>query len=525
MTRINTNVASLLSQRVLRGNSGDLSVSLERLSTGLRINRGKDDPAGLIASENLRSEKVALGAAIGNAERADQVVNIAEGGLTEISSILQELQGLITTTANDAGLSVQEREANQLQIDSILQTIDRVAAATSFQGLKLLNGNLDYSTQNVSASVDAFRVNGAKIGFGQTLDVNVLVTGSAQIGGFFMSFAGASLDLANADSQYVIEIAGSEGSRELSFSSGATLADITTAINTFTAVTGVRASVSGTGIRMESSEYGSDEFVSIKVSDDGGIGTASAIGVYDFLNGNALAADPDSNGVNTPLTTYGSVTAQNGVSDAGLDVKATVNGIIATSRGTQLSINTDFLDVEIDLVYDTASANPNASQLGLVAAFEITGGGADFMLAPQVDIGGKVSLGIQDVAVRNVGRANVDVSGTINTYFLSDLATGRDLNLVDGNLEGAQKVVGRAIEEMGALRGRLGAFQKNTIGATIRSLGVSLENTTAAESVIRDADFASETSELTRSQILVQSATNVLGLSNSQPQAVLQLLG
>jgi flagellin len=368
-------------------------------------------------------------------------------------------------------------------------------------------------------------VNGAKLGFGQTLDVNVLVTGSAQVGGYFMSFGAATLDLANANSQFVIEIAGAEGSRELSFSSGAALADITTAINTFTAVTGVKASVSGTGIRMESSEFGSDEFVSVKVADDGGIGAASAIGVYDFLTANALGADPNSGGASTPLTTYGSVTAQNGVTDFGLDVQATVNGIIATSEGTKLSINTDFLDVEIDLVYDTASADANASKLGLVSAFEITGGGADFMLAPRVDIGGKVSLGIQDVAVRNVGRSSVDNAGTLSTYHLSDLATGRGLNLVDGNLEGAQKVVGRAIEELGALRGRLGAFQRNTIGATIRSLGVSLENTTAAESVIRDADFASETSELTRNQILVQSATNVLGLSNSQPQAVLQLLG
>ncbi len=532
MTRINTNVASLLSQRVLRGNSRELNVALERLSTGLRINRGKDDPAGLIASENLRSEKVALAAAIGNSQRADQVVNIAEGGLTEISSILQELQGLITTTANDAGLSTEEREANQLQIDSILQTIDRVAAATSFQGLKLLNGNLDYTTQNVSANVDAFRVNGAKLGFGQTLDVNVLVTGSAQVGGFFLSFGANNLDLGGAgasngaNNQFIIEIAGAEGSRELSFSSGATLADITTAINTFTAVTGVKASVSNTtGIRLESADFGSDEFVSVKVSDDGNIGAASAIGVYDFVSGNALAADPDSGGTNTPLSTFGSVTAQNGVTDAGLDVQATVNGIIATSKGTELSINTDFLDVEIDLVYNTGSSDPNASKLGLVAAFQITGGGADFMLAPRVDIGGKVSLGIKDVAVRNVGRATVDVSGTLNTYFLADLATGRDLNLVDGNLEGAQEVVGKAIQELGALRGRLGAFQRNTIGATIRSLGVSLENTTAAESVIRDADFAAETSQLTRGQILVQSATNVLGLSNSQPQAVLQLLG
>ncbi|MBY0311541.1 MAG: flagellin, partial [Phycisphaerales bacterium] len=105
MSRINTNVQSLIAQRVLGQNNNSLNTSLERLSTGLRINRGKDDPAGLIASEKLRSEKNSINAAIGNAERADQVVNIAEGGLSEVSSLLTELQGLVTNTANTAGLS------------------------------------------------------------------------------------------------------------------------------------------------------------------------------------------------------------------------------------------------------------------------------------------------------------------------------------------------------------------------------------------------------------------------------------
>ena len=103
MSRINTNVQSLIAQRVLGQNNQGLNNTLERLSTGLRINRGKDDPAGLIASENLKSEITATTAAIGNAERADQVVNIAEGGLQEVSGLLNELQGLLTTSANTAG--------------------------------------------------------------------------------------------------------------------------------------------------------------------------------------------------------------------------------------------------------------------------------------------------------------------------------------------------------------------------------------------------------------------------------------
>src|SRR5207253_2696720 len=132
MSRINTNVNSLIAQRVLGQQNKNLTKSLERLSTGLRINRGADDPAGLIASEKLRSEKASLTSALGNAERADQIVNVAEGGLSEINSLLTQVQGLVTSTANDAGLSSDEKAANQLQVDTILQTIDRIASTTSF---------------------------------------------------------------------------------------------------------------------------------------------------------------------------------------------------------------------------------------------------------------------------------------------------------------------------------------------------------------------------------------------------------
>ncbi len=524
MARINTNVPSLLAQRTYGYNNNSLSQSLERLSTGLRINRGKDDPAGLIASENLRSERTSLGAAVGNAERADQVVNIAEGGLQEISSLLNELQGLITETANDAGLSIEEREANQLQIDSILQTIDRIASATSFQGLRLLNGNFDYVTDSVSTAIQSFRVNGAKLPYEGQTDVSVLVTASAQLAGFYLSFAANNLNLGGAggsdgaSEQFVLEIAGNRGSRELSFSSGATLANIVAAINTFSEVTGVRAKVSGTtGIKLESLEFGSDRLISVKVADDGSINDPGAVGIYNLQAGNADAS------LTTRASTF--TAATNKLTDFGQDVQGTINGIIATTRGTKARITTDFLDVEVDLLYTTGGSDPNAARLGRINAFSILGGGADFQLAGSVDIAGKVSLGIQDFAVRNVGRSSVNVNGTTSVYLLKDLVAGRALNVVDGNRNGAQQVVATAIKEVTSLRGRLGAFQKNTIGATIRSLGIALENTTAAESVIRDADFAEETSALTRAQILVNSTVSTLGIANSSPQAALQLLG
>ncbi len=508
MSRINTNVQSMIAQRVLGQNNLMLGKSLERLSTGLRINRGKDDPAGLIASENLRSEIKATNAAIANATRADQVVNTAEGGLQEISNLLTELQGLVTTSSSSGGISAEEKAANQLQIDSILQTIDRIAGATSFQGMKLLNGSFDYQVSSVSSSVTDYRVNGAKFE-GASQDVDVLVTQSAQQGILFMSFGATGLSFAGADDgNFTIEITGAKGSRELQFASGTALSDMVTAINTFTDITGLVASVAGgaTGIALYSNEFGSDEFATVKVVNEAGLQNGSGtLGFYD------MEAD-DAGSINTTIrATFDSTAADNGVKDSGQDVGAIINGIAATSKGKNININTDFLDVAMTLT-------TGASQtLGSIDAFKITGGGADFQLAGQVDIGGKVSVGISDVAVRKLGTSDLG--------FLDDLASGKTYNLEDTDGVDAQRIVSEAINQVSSLRGRLGAFQSNVIGSTIRSLGIAVENTAAAESVIRDADFATETAALTRSQILSQASQTVLAIANSQPQSALQLLG
>ena len=124
MSRINSNVSSLISQRILSQNNQNLTKSLERLSTGFKINRGSDNPAGLIASENLRAQKVALDSAIGNAERADQIANIMEGGLQEISSLLQEVQGLIGQNGSETGLSKEEKEANLIFREKMMAILD-----------------------------------------------------------------------------------------------------------------------------------------------------------------------------------------------------------------------------------------------------------------------------------------------------------------------------------------------------------------------------------------------------------------
>ncbi|MBC01814.1 MAG: flagellin [Phycisphaerae bacterium] len=493
MSRINTNVASLIAQRTLGSQNMGLNKSLQRLSTGLAINRGADDPAGLIASENLRSEKAAINAAITNAERAEQVVNVAEGGLQEVSNLLVELQSLVSSTANEAGVSDEEKDANQLQIDSILQTIDRIANATEFQGEKLLNGNFDYQTSggNLGAELSDVKVNSAKLASdGTSMNVSVDVTASAT--------TGAAAILGNKDSatagrfdndgnSYTIEVTGEEGTQQFTFADNTAMSAVRDAINSFSDQLGVTAALSANGddVVISSAGYGSDSFVRVRELNDGGSGV-------DLVGA------------------AGTFSASDDYSDNGTDATVLINGTQATTDGLTARVASAGFDVEITL--DAATGNTAGSW-----SFDIDGGGANFNLAPDVSLASKVSLGIETVTTGSLGSS---ASG-----FLADLKSGGDANVKNGDLSQAQSVIDDAIKQVSSLRGRLGAFQKNVVGSTISSLGIALENTAAAESQIRDTDFAAETAALTRGQILQQAAIQSLSLANSGPQAVLSLLG
>jgi flagellin len=172
-----------------------------------------------------------------------------------------------------------------------------------------------------------------------------------------------------------------------------------------------------------------------------------------------------------------------------------------------LDVNTSSLDLSLTLSKSFGAGETD---------FAITGGGASFQLGPQVLSDQQVSLGIGSVSADQLG--NNDVG------FLSDIVTGGDASLVGGNAEQASAIIEAAIEQVSVLNGRLGAFQKNTLNTNINSLSVALENVTSSESDITDANFAVETSNLTRAQILVQAGTSVLSTANSTPQTVLKLL-
>jgi len=466
MSRINTNVSSLIAQRVLRKNNTALGLSLERLSTGLRINRGADNPAGLIASENLRAEKAGINQAIANAERASNVIGTAEGGLSEVGSLLNQLQGLVNQSASTGGLTPAETDANQIQVDSILNTINRLAGSTAFQGLKLLNGNFAYTTSNVtSTNFGNIQINSARLPDNAPVDVVVAVTASAQTA--TIGYTGGDLSATN---DVTIELAGNKGTEQLSFAGGATVAQMISAINALKNATGVSAVNSGGDIGLYSVEYGSKQFVSLQTI-SGGFAPTSSV-------------------------------------DHGVDASVTVNGGAAQVDGLNVSYRSADLDLELSL-------KPAFNVVGS-DDFNITGGGAVFAMGSKVTENDKASIGIQSVTTGSLGNASLG--------FLSTLGSGQINSLSSGNLVTAQKILDKATEQVAQLRGRLGAFERFTIGSTINSLGVALENVTAADSAIRDTDFAEETANLTRSQILAQAATTVLAQANSSPQLALSLL-
>lgn len=495
MSRINTNVQSLIARRVLNINNASLNQSLERLSTGLRINSGRDDPAGLIASEILRSSMRAISSAIDNARRADTIIVVAEGGLQEISSLLLDLESLVDQSANEAGITNAEVSANQLQIDSILQSINRLADATSFGDKQLLNGNLDFTTSGININettgatldhIDRVQVNAVKIpsGSGSFRTVTVNVVTASQIA--LVSAVGAGTNSSGVlngttNATTTLQIRGNLGSEILSFASGATMAQIATAINSSSQLTGVSATASAaTGgaasLVLQSTTFGKDEFVSVKVLENLTAFTSQAQDTTDF-------------GVNGTITINGS--------------NAIVNGLDTAVRSGSLSV-------------DLTLSSSFGGTAGGSTTFEITGGGAVFSISPTAGLAGMESIGIGEVSTAKLGNSGVG--------FLATLGSGLANDLANKNFTTAQRVVRASINQVASLRGRLGGFQKDTLATAINSLQVAFENITAAESSIRDADFAVETSRLTRAQILVQSSTVVLRLANAQPQNVLALL-
>jgi flagellin len=492
MSRINSNIPALSAVTKLTDNQNDLSLRLERLSSGLRINRGADDPAGLIASESLRSEIRGINAAIDNSTRATNVISTADAALGEVSKLLLDVKGLVNASANSGALSDEEIQANQLQIDSLLESINRIANSTQFNTKKLLNGELGYTVSaQVQADLPRLQIFGARVPSGSSLPVTVQVTQSAQTAQLTIGAGGAGSGLSasgfssqlSANNSISIEVRGRIGTETFTFTGGTTVSSIASTVASFRNLTGVSASVSNTaggsatGLVFNSTGYGSDEFVSVRE-----------------LTG-TFAVNPGDQG---------------DTEDRGRDAGVLINGQAASVKGLTARVRSSGLDLVTDL------STTFGTTIG-ATTFGVTGGGANFQIGSTVSSDGLASIGIPTITSSNLGSS---VDG-----FLNSIGSGGTYSIVNpDNNARAAAIVSAAITQVSVLSGRLGGFQANQIEPNINSQRVALENVTASESAIRDTDYATEVSNMTRAQILVQATTQILGVANQIPQNVLALL-
>ena len=565
MSRINTNVSSFVAQQRLARSNNDLNTALTRLSTGLRINSGKDDPAGLIASEILRADITGVEKAMTNTDRATQMIQTADSALGQMSNLLNDIRGLIVEAANEGALSSDQIAANQLQVDSSLEAIDRIARTTSFGGKNLLDGSLDMLTSSVNANILDLDIDQANLGTTGTKTADIVVTtaatqatntdetvaaGTFAIGAqTFTVTAAAGQNIDNVD----VVVARSGSATGASFAANTltinllntdaaiTHSAILTAINgvaefSGSTVTGggattvdATAAVTGEGTNTNNLNRVQDRVVQITGSSGSetftfGTGTtqqamADAInGVSDSIGITATVTSGDLVLTSSDYGTQGiidiNVLSEGSVGTyktnnegrtTGTDAVATIDGTTASSDGNKLSINTKTLDV---------SATVTAATTGTMS-FTIDGGGANFQLGKDVMTGQQARIGI--------GAFSTGALGNSTDGYLYSLRSGETRALATDSVA-AQIVVDDVISYVADTRGRLGAFSATTLESNKTALGDYLVNLTEAESSLRDADFAKESAALTRAQVLVQSGTSILAIANQSPQNMLALI-
>lgn len=237
MTRINTNTAALRGLRNLNRSNELLNTSLTRLSTGLKINTGKDNPAGLIGSELLRTQITVIEQSLSNSTRANNVIATADAALGEINGLINQIRGLVQEGINTGALSQSEIEANQLQIDSALSAINRISANTKFGSDKLLDGSKAFNTAISTADAAKLgdvKINEALFGSSSTIAVNATITSIAERAQ--LRYSDGALSAAAT-----IEVGGSKGTELIFLGSSASTSDIRAAINAVSDSTGVAA--------------------------------------------------------------------------------------------------------------------------------------------------------------------------------------------------------------------------------------------------------------------------------------------
>ncbi|MGA4473047.1 flagellin [Ectopseudomonas chengduensis] len=489
---VNTNVASLNTQRNLNTSSKGLDTSLQRLSTGFRINSAKDDAAGLQISNRLTSQINGLGVATRNANDGISLAQTAEGALQQSTGILQRMRDLALQSANGSN-GATERAALQGEVAQLQQELNRISDTTSFGGRKILDGS--FGSQSFQVGANAYETISVSIGSAATDRIGInRVTSSG-----FAAVSGTSAAVTSGTVGYQssgFSISSKLGDADILVSSGvgASARDIANAVNAASDKTGVTASARTVS---EFSGFASGT-VSFKLQgqNETAVTVSANIGADLSLGSLADAINKE--------------TGSTGVSASVVDGKLQV----ASDRGDAIVIT------------------------------DISGGGTAISAQAKSfdgseNLGGPVTLdgtGTTSNAVRIDGTTKFESADAFNitgdvgatagvTGGFSSLNSVADLDI--STATGAQDALGiinGAISNIDSQRAQLGAVQ-NRFENTISNLQNIAENSSAARSRIRDTDFAAETSELTKNQILQQAGTAILAQANQLPQAVLSLLG
>ena len=506
---INTNVASLNAQRNLSASQTNLAKSMQRLSSGLRINSAKDDAAGLAISDRMTSQIRGLNQATRNANDGISLAQTAEGAMQESTNILQRMRELAVQSANDTN-SASDRASLQSEVDQLKQELTRIAETTTFNGKKLLDGSMISAQFQVGANA------GETISFGigsarsTDLGNHSLTTNNATAAqGIEVATAAATASAANNVEAQDLTIVGKEGSEVVKVAAGDSAAKIAEAVNTQSEKTGVTATAKTTATLGTLSADGSVS-LNLQGTNTTAIGITATVLKDDLSN---LASAINEQAGNTGITAKLS------------DDKKSIT--LEQSAGYDIKIS--------DFVHGGAGASGTEATLavtgseGIAVTLTDTVGADNSTNTDSTTVGGQVSFASS--ASFNVTSDAIDTAGSLfnntaanaaNVSTLQSINT-LDITSVDGSSKAIEAVDG-ALMQIDNMRGDLGAVQ-NRFESTIANLQNISENISAARSRILDADIAQETSKMTSQNILQQAGVSILAQANQAPQLALSLLG
>ena len=495
---INTNVMSLNAQRNLASSGSSLATSMERLSSGLRINSAKDDAAGLAITDRMTSQIRGLNQAVRNANDGISVAQTAEGSMQESTNILQRMRELSIQSANDSN-SDSDRANIQKEVTQLQSELTRIAETTTFNGKNILDGSFTSSKFHVGAYSD--QTINVSIGSVQATDIGAQQASSAANIGTAVAAAADADTAVNGVVAQSITINGNQVSGAIAVAGGSTAATIAGQINAETGTTGVSATASNSVVLSGLSADGTVSFGLSSRSD-----ATSIVGSEGVVSASITTGD------------------YSNLADA-INAKSAQTGITATLAADKTSItldNTAGNDIAIgDFTSSAAGATINAVGADVAAAaisVTLTDGAA----TDSVQMAGQVSLSSSSGYSATSDGANLftaaagTAASTLNSVASVDVSTQAGSNA-------ALDVIDKALSSISDNRASLGAIQ-NRLESTISNLSNISENVASARSRVQDADFALETANLTRSQILQQAGTAMLSQANSAPQSVLSLL-